>query len=61
MADEVKRSVGNVEASLGTDGLPASIRHLTSVATECVEAFNRRSEVVLAAAGEEDSGDITGA
>ena len=61
MADEVKNSVGNVEASLGTDGLPASIRHLTSVATECVEAFNRRSEVVLAVVGEESNGEITGA
>jgi len=52
MADEVGRSIGNVEASLGTDGLPASIRHLTSVAAECVEAFNRRSDVILVASGE---------
>ncbi len=59
MADEVKRSIGNVEASLGTDGLPASIRHLTGVATECVEAFNRRSEVILVAAGESPEGLVS--
>jgi hypothetical protein len=59
MVDEVKRSIGNVEASLGTDGLPASIRHLTGVATECVEAFNRRSEVILVAAGESPEGLVS--
>lgn len=52
MADEVKSSIENVDASLGTDGLPAAIRHLTSVAAECVETFNRRSDVILAASGE---------
>ncbi|MCD4674099.1 MAG: hypothetical protein K8R77_15665 [Anaerolineaceae bacterium] len=52
MVDMVKSSVDNVEASLGTDGLPAAIRHLTSVAADCVEAFNRRSDVILTASGE---------
>jgi hypothetical protein len=49
MVDEVKSSVDNVEASLGTDGLPAAIRHLTSIAADCVETFNRRSDVILSA------------
>ena len=46
--DEVASAIDNVEASFGTDGLPASIRHLTSLAAQCVEAFNKRSEVITA-------------
>jgi hypothetical protein len=45
-ADEVGRAVDNVQASVGTDGLPASLRNLESVSRQCVEAFNRREEVV---------------
>ncbi len=46
LVDEVGRAIDNLEASLGTEGLPASIRHLVSLAEQCVEAFNRRSEVI---------------
>jgi hypothetical protein len=49
MVDQVKNGVDNVEASFGTDGLPAAIRHLTRVAADCVDAFNRRSDVILTA------------
>jgi len=45
--DEVSRAVDNVETSIGTDGLPASIRHLTSLAQQAVDAFNLRSEVLM--------------
>jgi len=45
--DEVSRAVDNVETSIGTDGLPASIRHLTSLAQQVVDAFNLRSEVLM--------------
>lgn len=45
--DEVKRAIDNIETSVGSDGLPAAIRHLTGVAQQSVEAFNRRSEVIL--------------
>jgi len=47
MVDEVNHAVDNVETSMGTDGLPASIRHLTTLARQSVETFNRRSEVIL--------------
>jgi hypothetical protein len=47
LADEVGRAVDNVEASLGGDGLPASIRHLTSLAQQCVDAYDRREEAIL--------------
>lgn len=44
--DEVDRAIDNVQASIGTDGLPAAIRNVESVARQCIEAFNRREEVV---------------
>jgi hypothetical protein len=52
LADEVSSAVDNVEKSIGTDGLDAAIRHLTSVSQQCVEAFNKRSEVLKGIAAE---------
>jgi hypothetical protein len=46
LEDEVGSAIDNVEASMGSDGLPAAIRHLTSKAQECLDAFNRRDEVM---------------
>lgn len=46
--DTVSRAIDNVQSSVGTDGLPASIRNLESAARECVEAYDRRDEVVTA-------------
>ncbi len=45
--DEISRAIDNVEASIGSDGLPAAIRHLTTVAQQSVQAFDRREEVIL--------------
>ena len=45
--DTVSNAVSNVEASLGTEGFPASVRHLTSVSQDCVDAFNRRNEAMI--------------
>ena len=47
LADEVGRAIDNVEASVGSDGLPAAIRHLTTLARQCISVFDRREEVVL--------------
>jgi hypothetical protein len=46
MVDDVGRAIDNVESSIGSDGLPAAIRNLTALAQQCVDAFNRRSEVM---------------
>ncbi|MBN1669311.1 MAG: hypothetical protein JW862_19625 [Anaerolineales bacterium] len=46
MVDTVARAIDNVEASMGTDGLPAAIRHLVSQAQTCLDTFNRRDEVM---------------
>ncbi len=51
--DELARAVDLVETSIGSEGLPAAIHNVTSVAQQAVEAFNRRSEVILG--GQESS------
>jgi hypothetical protein len=48
LAEEANRAVDTVETSIGSDGLPASIRNLKSLATKAVDTFNHRSEIVLA-------------
>lgn len=42
----VSAAIDNLEASIGTEGLPASLRHLISVAQECVDLFNTRSNAL---------------
>lgn len=49
LSDEVARAIDNLEASIGTDGLPAAIRHLVSTAQHSIETFNRREEVITGA------------
>jgi hypothetical protein len=46
MEDDVKKAIDNIESSIGSDGLPAAIRNLTSVSQQCVDTFNRRSEAM---------------
>lgn len=47
MTDAVGSAIDNVEASVGTDGLPAAIRNLESKAQECIDTFERREQVVI--------------
>jgi hypothetical protein len=47
LGDEVDRAIDNVEASVGTDGLPASIRHLETSAQLCVDTYNQREDVFI--------------
>jgi hypothetical protein len=46
MADEVSNAIDNLEASIDTDGFPASIRNLNQKAQDCIDAFNKRSELM---------------
>ena len=46
--DSVSRAIDNVQASIGTDGLPASIRNLETAARDCVVAYNHRNDVITA-------------
>lgn len=43
---KVAAAVDNVESSLGGDGLPAAIRHLTTTITEANTTYERRKEVL---------------
>jgi hypothetical protein len=45
--DEVARAIDNVESSMDTDGMPAALRHLTQLAQDCLDAFEKRREVVI--------------
>jgi len=46
-SDEVGRAIDNIQASVGTDGLPAALRNLQTISKACVEAYDRRQEVVV--------------
>jgi hypothetical protein len=48
MADEVSRAIDHVQAAISTEGVPAAIRNLTTVSQQCIDAYNRREEVLLA-------------
>jgi hypothetical protein len=50
LSDEVARAIDNVEASMGSDGLPAALRNLKTVAQQCVDVFDLREEVILGSA-----------
>lgn len=54
MEDAVGRAIDNVEAALGTDGLPATIRDLTAKAQDCLNAFNKRAEVMIGSSQTEE-------
>ena len=45
-SDEIGHAIDNIQASIGTDGLPAAIRNLQSLAKDCIKAYDRRQEVV---------------
>lgn len=45
--EALSSAVENVEASLGTDGLPAAIRHLVGLSQDVIDTYNRRDEVIL--------------
>jgi hypothetical protein len=46
-AQNIAGAVDNVAASIGSDGLPAAIRHLISLSQEAIDVYNRRDEVIL--------------
>ncbi len=48
MADGVSSAISNIHASMGTDGLPAAVRHLVSLSRDLVSTFDQRDEVVKA-------------
>ena len=45
LVDQVGKAIDNIEASVGTDGLPAAMRNLESISRQCIEIYDRREEV----------------
>lgn len=46
LVDEIAGAIDNVEASIGTDGLPAAMRNLKGLSQKCIDTFNRRQEAI---------------
>jgi hypothetical protein len=44
--DEISKAIDNLETSIGTDGVNAAIRNLVTLSQQCVDAFNKRGEVL---------------
>jgi hypothetical protein len=51
-SEEIGRAIDNVQASIGTDGLPAAIRNLQTLSKDCIKAYERRQEVVVVSQSE---------
>lgn len=47
LEEEVGHAIDNLEAAIGTDGMPASIRDLTKKAQACLDTFNHRQEEMI--------------
>lgn len=47
LVDDVGHAIDNIEASVGSDGLPAAIRNLNTVTTQCIQVFDRREEAII--------------
>ena len=45
LADEIASAIDNLEASIGSDGLPAAIRNVDHKTQDCLDALNQRSEL----------------
>jgi len=45
--DSMNQAVDHIEQSMGSDGLPATIRNLTTIAQEAIDTFNLRVETIL--------------
>jgi hypothetical protein len=48
---EISNALDNVEASFGTEGLPAAVRNLVTLSQNCVDAFDKRKDVIVQMAG----------
>ncbi|MGB9669396.1 MAG: hypothetical protein ACPL0B_03320, partial [Anaerolineales bacterium] len=47
LSDELKHATDIALESMGSDGFPAAIRNLISVAQQSLDLYDRRSEVVF--------------
>ena len=55
LEEEVGRAIDNVEASKDSEGFPAAVRHLTTLSQGCLDAFDKRKEVIVSMESPTDS------
>ncbi len=46
LVDAVSAAIDNLEASIDSDGFPAAIRNTVQKAQDCIDAFNKRAELM---------------
>lgn len=46
LEDEIGRAIDNVGSSVGSDGLPAAVRHLVALTRDLVTTYHRRDELI---------------
>lgn len=47
LAEDVSRAIDNVEASLGSEGISAAVRHLRTMAQQCMDLYEQRTKVLF--------------
>jgi len=52
LIDEVGSAIDNVEAAIGTEGIDAAIKRLTTITAQCIETFNQRVDAITASTDE---------
>jgi hypothetical protein len=52
LVDKMKSAIDNAQTSIGSDGMPAAIRNMESIARQCIETFDRREDIITGAAGQ---------
>ena len=46
LVDSVTSAIDNLEASINTDGYPAAVRNAVQKTQDCIDAFNKRTELL---------------
>jgi len=47
LEDAISNAIDNISSSFGTEGLPAAVRHLSTLSQNCLDAFNKREETIM--------------
>jgi len=56
LRDDIARALDHIEEAFGSEGIGATIRNLTAVAQQCLDVFDKRTQVILGiSTGEQDS------
>jgi len=51
LEDSVRQSIDTIESSLGAEDLSEAVKNLVSLSQQCIDAFEKRKEVIVTSAG----------